>query len=33
MAKDLYSVLRQSLEAWCVENNAKLVINETSIVF
>lgn len=32
-AKDLYPILRQELEAWCIEHNAKLVIDETGVVF
>ncbi|MEZ5986143.1 MAG: hypothetical protein R3B94_09345 [Hyphomonas sp.] len=32
-ARALYPELKQELEAWCTENNAKLVIDETGVVF
>ncbi len=32
-ARDLWPVLKMELKAWCVENRAKLVIDETAGVF
>lgn len=32
-ARDMYAILKEELEVWCAENNAKLVIDDTGIVF
>jgi len=32
-AHDLYAELRKQLEAWCMVNDTKLVIDDVSIVF
>lgn len=32
-ARGLWPVLKEELEAWCIKNKAKLVIDETATVF